>query len=114
MSTNAQPARSTKTFRIKLEPLPIDERLAFVDRACILMSDGRFGECRMSRLFMGEPHRHNIDGAVLVGVSDHRWLSSDWCANEPHLFAHAIDLGLGSKTKLHVLIIGERVPKMTG
>jgi len=80
MSRIDHPTRSTKTFRIKLCPLPLAERLAFVDRACTLMSEGRFGEVRMSRLFMGESRRHEISSGIFLDLEDDKWLSSNLSA----------------------------------
>jgi hypothetical protein len=76
MSRYDHSTRSPKPFRIRLEPLPIDQRQAFVDRACALMSEGRLGPPRTSRLFIDGTCRSEIVWADVIGLMDHGRTSS--------------------------------------
>ena len=123
MSRFDHSTRSPKPFRIKLDPLPIDQRQAFVDRACRLMSEGRFAPSRMSRLFIVGTCRSEIVGADTIGLMDHGWtlwalgsgtgrsadaeidhfgtqldLCSDTARQLPTYAAAAVSLGLGSRS----------------
>src|SRR3954462_8898291 len=58
---------------INLGPLPADERLAFVDRACFLARNGRYGPPRMSLLLaIIDRERPIIDRAVFLDLTAHR------------------------------------------
>ena len=76
MMRNMHRTRSTKPLKVNLGPLPVDPRLAFVDRACTLMADGRYGPVRPWRLFINLSDRPEIENDVFLDLTDQRLMEN--------------------------------------